>query len=266
MDAVKTERLLTRDEQTAVTRVLVKTAQMLASCGAESRLIEQTTCRLGKTLGIESVEMAITPSAVILTTLNHGSCITTTRRIHEFGINMQVLCEIQRVCILAEKQLIQGTDSVSKRLDAIKPFRYNRWAVVLMIGLSCGSFSLLFGGDWPVFFITTLASSVGMCVRQEIGARHFNPLLNFAATAFVATLIASMAILNGWGTHPELAMAACVLLLVPGFPLINAVLDVVKGYYNMGLARWLTASMLTLSATVGIVLAMKLTGVWGWQP
>ena len=41
---------LTREEQTEVTRVLVKTAQMLASCGAESRIIEQTTCRLGKTL------------------------------------------------------------------------------------------------------------------------------------------------------------------------------------------------------------------------
>ena len=103
-------RVLTRDEQTDITRVLVKTAQMLASCGAESRIIEQTTCRLGHSLGIESVEMAITPSAVILTTLNHGACITTTRRIHEFGINMQVLCEIQRICILAEKKLLENCE------------------------------------------------------------------------------------------------------------------------------------------------------------
>ncbi len=257
---------LTHEEQTDVTRVLVKTAQMLASCGAESRIIEQTTCRLGHSLGVESVEMAITPSAIILTTLNHGSCITTTRRIHEFGINMQMLCEIQRVCILAEKKLLENTAEVRAKLDAIKPFRYNRWLVVLMIGLSCGSFSLLFGGDLPVFAITTLASSVAMFVRQEIAHRHFSPLLNFAVTAFVATLIASIAPLYGLGEQPELAMAACVLLLVPGFPLINAMLDVVKGYYNMGLARWLTATMLTLSATTGIVLAMKLTGVWGWQP
>ena len=259
-------RVLTRDEQTDITRVLVKTAQMLASCGAESRIIEQTTCRLGFALGVESVEMAITPSAVILTTLNHGSCITTTRRIHEFGINMQVLCEIQRICILAEKKLLENTAEVRARLDAIKPFRYNRWWVVVMIGLSCGSFSLLFGGDWPVFLNTTLASAVAMFVRQEFAHRHFSPLLNFAATAFVATLIASLATVFSWGAQPQLAMAACVLLLVPGFPLINAVLDVVKGYYNMGLARGVTATMLTLSATVGIVLAMKLTGVWGWQP
>jgi uncharacterized membrane protein YjjP (DUF1212 family) len=135
-----------------------------------------------------------------------------------------------------------------------------------MVGLSCGAFSLLFGGDWPVFFTTCVASAVGMFVRQEIAHRHFNPLINFATTAFVATSIASMATVYHWGDQPYLAMAACVLLLVPGFPLVNALFDMVKGYFNMGLARWGTATLLTVSATAGIVLAMKLTGVWGWNP
>ena len=108
--------LLSREEQTKITRVLVRTAQMLAQCGAESRLIEQTTCRIGAALGVESVEMAISPSAVVLTTLNHGSCITTTRRIHELGINMHVLCAIQRICILSEKRLLTTADDVDKHL------------------------------------------------------------------------------------------------------------------------------------------------------
>ena len=41
--------------------------------------------------------------------------------------------------------------------------------------------------------MTFLASAVGMIVRQEIGHRHFNPLLNFAATALVTTLISAQA-------------------------------------------------------------------------
>lgn len=259
-------KILSREAQTDVTRVIVKAAQMLASCGAESRIIEQTTCRLGIALGVESVEMAITPSAIILTTLNFGSCVTTTRRIHEFGIHMGVLCAIQRICVLTEKGLLENVHDVGRHLDEIRPYRYNRWLVVLMIGLSCASFSLLFGGDLPVYLVTFVASATGMFIRQEIAHRHFSPLLNFSATAFVATVIASLAVVSDWGAHPELAMAACVLLLVPGFPLMNAVFDVVKGYYNMGLARWLMATLLTLSATTGIVLAMKLTGIWGWQP
>ena len=61
--------------------------------------------------------------------------------------------------------------------------------------------------------------------------------INFAATGFIATLLATSATFFGWGEQPYLAMAASVLLLlVPGFPLINAVSDMVKGYFNMGLA------------------------------
>lgn len=257
---------LSKDEQTKITRVLVKIAQQLAQCGAESRLIEQTTCRVGAALGVESVEMAISPNAVVLTTLNLGSCITTTRKIHELGINMHVLCDIQRVCILCEKKLLTSADDVNHRLSMIRPFHYNRWMVVVMVGLSCGAFSLLFGGDWPVFFTTCIASGCGMFVRQEIAKRHFSPLINFATTAFVATSIASMAAVYAWSEQPYLSMAASVLLLVPGFPLVNAMFDMVKGYFNMGLARWGTATLLTISATAGIVLAMKLIGVWGWNP
>ena len=48
---------------------------------AESRIIEQTTVRLGMALGLESVEMAISSSAIVPTSLYQGSCVTTTRRV-----------------------------------------------------------------------------------------------------------------------------------------------------------------------------------------
>lgn len=257
--------LLQRELQTRNTRVLVKIAQMLAQCGAESRLIEQTTCRIGATLGVESVEMAILPSAIVLTTLNYGSCITTTRRVKELGINMHTLCALQRICVMCEKGLLTTADEIDARLMDIKPFHYPKPLVMLMVGLSCGAFSVLYGADWPVFLVTFLSAAIAMGVRQFLAMRHFSPLINFAVTAFIATLLSSSASLFHWGEQPYLAMATSVLLLVPGFPLVNAMLDVVKGYLTMGLARWSTATFLTISATVGIVLAMKLTGVAGWS-
>ncbi len=66
------------------------------------------------------------------------------------------------------------------------------------------------------------------------------------------------------GEQPFLAMASSVLMLVPGFPLINAVADMVKGFPCMGLARWTMASLLTLSTCMGIVAAMNVLDVWGW--
>ncbi|MGL6405629.1 hypothetical protein ACSZM7_05555 [Aeromonas veronii] len=48
---------------------------MLAQFGAESRIIEQTTVRLGMALGLESVEMAISSSAIVLTSLYQGAVL-----------------------------------------------------------------------------------------------------------------------------------------------------------------------------------------------
>ncbi len=264
MSSITPGRELSREQQTEITRIIVKAGQMLAQFGAESRIIEQTTVRLGMALGLESVEMAISSSAIVLTSLYRGSCVTTTRRVREHGINMQVVCEIQRICIMTEKALI-GAREVRQRLEAITPFHYHPWLVVPMVGLSCGAFSLLFGGDWPIFLVTCFSASVAMRVRQLIARHHHSPLINFAATGFIATLLSSSATFFGWGEQPYLAMAASVLLLVPGFPLINAVSDMVKGYFNMGLARWGTATLLTISAAIGIILAMSVTGIWGWK-
>jgi len=258
-----TSRALCHEEQALITRMAITAGQMMQEHGAESRLIEQAMTRIGVGLGCESIEMAISADAIVLTSLHHGRCITTTRKIRDKGINMQVVCDVLRVCVMVDKQLLNALD-VRLRLARIRPFHYNRWLVVFLIGLSCASFSHLFGADWPGFGITFVAAASAMFLRQEFAKRHHSVLINFGCSAFVATTIASGAALTGWSGTPDLVMAASVLLLVPGFPLINAVLDLVKGHVNMGIARWSFASLLVMSIAIGIILAMSVTGVWGW--
>ncbi|WP_407332074.1 threonine/serine exporter ThrE family protein [Enterovibrio sp. 27052020O] len=249
--------------QREVSRLVSHAGQMLLQHGAESKLVSDICCRLGEALGLDSVEISLSASSMVITTITHKHCITTARRCPDRGINMRVITEIQRILIMTEKGLLER-DGVSKRLERLSPARYNRWLVAVMVGLSCASFSRLSGGDSAVFAITFLASFVGMLVRQEIGHRQFNPLLNFGVTAFVTTLISSIGAMQQIGNQPYLAMASSVLMLVPGFPLINAVSDMVKGYVNMGIARWVFASLLTLATSLGIIGAMNVTGVWGW--
>jgi uncharacterized membrane protein YjjP (DUF1212 family) len=251
------------EKQREISRLVAKAGQMLLQHGAESSLVSDVSRRLGIAVGADDVEISLSASSLVITTMIDEHCMTTARRAPDRGINMRAVTEIQRICIMSEKGLLDCHEATVK-LDAISPERYNRWLVVVMIGLSCASFSRLAGGDWPVFMMTFLASSLGMIVRQEIGHRHFNPLLNFGITAFVTTLISSQAVIYNIGNTPFLAMASSVLMLVPGFPLINAVADMVKGYVNMGIARWTFATLLTLSTSIGIVGAMNLVGVWGW--
>ncbi|EIZ1548326.1 threonine/serine exporter family protein [Vibrio parahaemolyticus] len=254
---------LTVSNQRSISRLIAQAGQMLLAHGAESTLVCDIMRRIGLACGVHEVAVALSANALVVTTVMDGHCITTTRSCADRGINMRVITQIQRICIMMERGLLDAA-MAQKKLNTISPERYNRWLVVLMIGLSCAAFSHLAGGDWGVFIMTFLASAGGMIVRQEIGHRHFNPLLNFAATAFVTTLISAQAEIYQIGNLPTVAMASSVLMLVPGFPLINSVADMLKGHINMGIARFVMASLLTLATCLGIVAAMSVTGIWGW--
>lgn len=252
-------------QQREITRLCIQCALLLLQHGAESMVVEQLSTRLGLALGMDSVESSISANAVVLTTLSHGECLTTTRKNVDRGINMQMVTEVQHIVILAEHRLADAHD-VARRLQKIRPLRYPRWLVVLMVALSCGCFSMLNGGDQKAFAVTFIASGLAMSVRQMLTARHMNPLINFCLTAFVATSVSGLLLrLPMFSQTSTVAMAASVLLLVPGFPLINAVADMFKGHINTGLARWAMASLLTLATCLGVVMAMSLWDLRGWS-
>ena len=176
---------------------------------------------------------------------------------------MQMVTDVQRIIISAEHH-IYDLHLVKQKLEGLKPLKYNRYFVVLMVGLSCASFAHLSGGDALISLITFLASSVAMYVRQELSKRHYNPIIVFCITAFVASLIAGMSLKYQIGNDPQIALASSALLLVPGFPLINSLADILKGYVNMGISRWAVATILTFGACLGIVFALSVLNITTW--
>ena len=126
---------ITPEDQREVTRLCVQTALLLLQHGAESTIVAQMTQRLGLALGVESVKCALTANAVIITTLANDHCITTARKNTDKGINMQMVTDVQRIVISAEHK-IYNLHMVRKKLTQLKPLKYNRYFVLLMIGLS----------------------------------------------------------------------------------------------------------------------------------
>lgn len=250
-------------EQKSITAVVIKAAVLLLEHGAESRLIEQISLRFGKALGCDSVEISLIPSAVVLTTLVSENSCTTTRRAHRQPINMSIVHEVLKICISCEKDS-DGVHVVEYKLHAIRRNYYNKWLVIVMIGLSCASFSHLHGSDWVGFWITFLAASIGMWVRILLSSKDYAPPVVFAMSAFVITLVASLSSYHNISSTSNIVLSSSVLLLVPGFPYINAILDVFKGYISMAWGRWMHATVLTFMTSIGIILAMSLLNIQGW--
>ncbi len=134
--------------QRAISRLVAQAGQMLLAHGAESTLVGDIMRRIGIASGVSEVEVALSANALVVTTVMDGHCITTTRSCVDRGINMKAVTEIQRICIMMEKGMLDPM-MAQRKLNNISPERYNRWLVVFMIGISCASFARLAGGIGP---------------------------------------------------------------------------------------------------------------------
>ncbi len=253
---------LSEAAQREVTRLCVQTGLVLMQHGAESALIETLVRRLGLALGVDRVEPGVFANSLVLSTLAGGRSMTTVRRSEDRGINMHVVTEVQRAVLAVEDGTLDAA-GFRARLEGVVPLHYPRWLVSLAIGVSCAAFARLAGADGIGCAVVVVASSAAMFVRLLIARLHFSPVVSFFAAAFVATTLAGLSELWKLGGTPRIALASCVLLLVPGFPLINGISDMVKGYANTGIARLAYALLLSTAACTGILLAMSLWNLWG---
>jgi len=251
-----------REELRDVISLSLWAGQMLLQNGADSQKVEETVHRLGTQLGCDWMDVVVLYDSIIATTLNNREFRTKARRAPGRGVNLEKIALISDLNYQAERGELDrfGLRRELRRIDTLTT-NYGRWTVVLFVGLSCAAFARLFGGDLVAIAVTFLASSIGMFIRQEMGHRHFNPILTTITTATAASLVASVGVLLELGRDPAVAISAAVLLLVPGVPLINATEDLLNGQVMNGLARGIWGLILSLAIALGIAITLWLTGI-----
>ncbi len=242
--------------------------------GAESAVVVDLSKRLGFALEMSSVECSLNFNAITLTTICNERCITTTRDTINQSINVNLLVQIQQIVNRTEavthnhnnndKLNHELIDRTTLAFDELDKTVYPTWLVGIFVGASCAAFANLNGGSWSITAVTFIAGMVAMFTRIYLAKHHFNPFITVIVTAFIASLIGATTYYFDIGNNADIAVASSVLLLVPSFPLINSFSDILKGYVNIGIGRAVFAYMLTLSACVGIVMALVLLQIQHW--
>ena len=236
--------------------------QLLLQHGATSHRVEESVHKIGTGLGCDWLDILVSPNVITITASSGSEFRTKLRRVVSLGVDLgkvTALNDLSRRISSGKLDRFQARTEL-EHIDQM-PRSYNRWLVIFMVGLSCAAFSRLFGGDWIIFGITFVASAVAMYLRQLLSHHYFNHLLIVVVCAFVATVLASTAGIFNLSDQPETALAAAVLLLVPGVPLINAAQDLIRGHLVTGIARGVTGLLISLAIALGLLLALSLTGV-----
>jgi uncharacterized membrane protein YjjP (DUF1212 family) len=238
--------------------------QMLLQSGADAARVEETVHRMGTGLGCDWMDILVSPNVLLVTTISGDQFRTKVRRVPRMGVNMTIVDEINHLSRRIDHGELDrlAVRAELRRIDTLHD-NYDRWTVVVMVGLACASFSRLFGADWGAFGVTFCAAAIAQWTRQELHKHHFNTFMITAITAFTAGCVASLASVLELSDQPQLALAASVLLLVPGVPLIHSIEDIIYGHVLIGLTRGLIGAILAMCIALGLLLAMGLMGVSG---
>lgn len=238
---------------------IVRTGKALLNCGAETYRVRLSMEQVAAAIGIEWLQSQVTLSEVTVTLFKDGEFRTQVGNVHSVSVNGDKLSELE----LMAAQLPAGVApiEVEERLDAIdaRGKLYPSWLQALCAAVACSAVAFL-NNAWALEIIGVFAGAfLGQFLRAQFGKARINVYLTTLAAALLAAFV-YMGVTNllGWLSRDSSSHAAgfvpALIFLVPGFPLVNALLDLVKTDITAGLSRLAYAFMILASASAALLL------------
>lgn len=233
------------------------TAALFGSGVHSSRVIRNAR-RVARSQGAElTLYSSLRAEILSLRDLETGHVMTRVVPVPDLPINFELNSDLSALSWDAvDEELtldeIERRYRLMRRKENIHPLM-----VLLLISLANGAFCHLFGGDAAAVFIVVIATGIGFQLKRILLSKGLNIYLTVVGCSFVASLLASGAILVG--ATPQVAVATSPLFLVPGVPLINGVIDIVEGHVVTGMSRLVKALLMIFCIALGLAGTLLLT-------
>jgi uncharacterized membrane protein YjjP (DUF1212 family) len=220
---------------------------------------------LARRCGIDSLALQVSLNGMTATAQRGEERATLAVDVAPLGINVSRLGALSRLATEAPSGLTLA--ALNAQLDAIEaapPLRPVA-VVAVAVGFASAAFAHLNGGGVPVLLAAFIAGSLGQMMRGLLLSRRLN---QYAVTAFCAMfasglfyLIAILLDHTGAGRNSAAGFISSVLFLVPGFPLVAALLDLLQHQMVAGIARLAYGMMLLMAAAFGLSVVAAVAGL-----
>jgi uncharacterized membrane protein YjjP (DUF1212 family) len=246
----------------ATAHCALQLGRILLQNGGDTGQVQFAVRRLAAAFGYEA-HLLVSYEALLLTLLS-GESFTTKigSRIPAMNVGMNAVAAAYRVLDSVEAKTLSLAD-LPAALDRVEkaPPTYSRWLVAAAIGLTAGSLSRLFGGDWAAFIVCWVAVTIGTLLRQDLGRRGLSPVLVAFGAACLSGLLGGIGARLLGSSTASLCLVAPGMVIVPGVPLINGVQDMIRNHASTGVARIGFAFFVIAAIGLGLELASLVSGV-----
>ena len=238
--------------------IILSVGQLLMENGASTDRIFRITKRVAAFMGIEEEKfhLHIMYTTLMLNISDEKNSHTSFRKCVKHAVDMRIISAISKLSwqALSDHYTLEEFQGRLKVI-ATRPRFYTEWQVVFSVGIACGAYCVLFGGDFQAAFYTAICTMLGKIVQNYSHKSGINPYVGISFAAFTATTAAYFAHFLPTET-PWQPIIACALFIVPGVPIINGLTDLLNTYLISGAARFLHVIMIVGGMSFGIVFAI----------
>jgi uncharacterized membrane protein YjjP (DUF1212 family) len=247
------------DELIEALNVVTRIGVLMLQSGAASFRTKDTMDRFAASLGIEQFDSFVTPTKIIGMINSRQHSYTRAMRVPLLGVNM---ARVSTLHVLSHHPENMTPAELSVWLDSLEtaPPNYSQPVVVAAVAIACGCFAIILGGGFPEALAAASGAACSQFVRMQLARKHVNPYLITVVCAALASMVSYLLMLVTPASLPRVGLIASVLLLVPGVPLVTALLDLLHLDLISGVTRGVYAAILLMNIGVGMLLVLTLTG------
>ncbi len=136
------------------------------------------------------------------------------------------------------------------------------WLFTLAAGAGAVALAVIFGVQHlQAAALIFVSAAAGALIRRGLAHYSANVFLQPFGAALVAGIIGAVAVRYRLSSALNLVAVCPCMVLVPGPPVLNGALDLVKGRIHLGAARIVFAGLVVVAISTGLLVGLALLGV-----
>jgi uncharacterized membrane protein YjjP (DUF1212 family) len=221
---------------------------------------------VSRKLSVESVSVSQSLDSIIVTVRRAGESVTLMREIGPPAVNVARIRHLEQLAKTVGPG--SGPRDILAKVAKIEsePAAYSAWLIVVAVGMASSGFAFINGASAFELIAAGIAGAIGQWFRMLLSRNRYNQFGVAALTALTASGVyvllamlmrnAGLEIVN----FPAGFMAS-VLFLVPGFPLIGGLFDLLQYKTVSGVSRLAYGMMILLAVALGLSIVIEIAGI-----
>lgn len=241
-------------------------ARLILENGGETYRVEETVTRMGHAFGFDEVEIFAIPSGIFISyRKSDGTIETAVKRVRKGPTDFTRVNDVNAISRRMEQEHLTCEEVMAQlqEIESRKP-KLTKGQLMLALGVSAAGWAVMFGGGAADFCVALVISTLAQGVAFLLDRARMRSFVSTLTGCFLATILPMLFNLATGLLVTDACIAACLMPMLPGLAMTNAVQDTMRGDMVSGIASAtnavLTAAMVAGGALIGTAVFRLLTG------